>query len=366
MKSGKNCFYAMDHHKASTNIEEQKQQLAAPAIAEPRPTPLRGPDEAPADIAKSAGEWAFAHREMFASSNGRLLFRNIGKTLAGIVPTVLAFNLVSHGFNAYKKADHLNGGVHSFLKPVAKTKLVEQGAYVFAGYTAFRAFCKVFQRNYDRIFTKANDPAPAIDAIEHLPGNIAKDFQEIILPEMAGTAVAAFPLAAIRSGFRNGEGPLTGNMKQAMHGYPRDWLGSVVAYYAFFEPNDRIYNDITHGNDSQDYYKKISGEFTPKINDAAHQKYACFTEDGPCRLLFRRGGELLIGMASHIGLQRMAWAKIGHADPNKFGFMTNLAKEYGAYAGFSTYTTIAEIYNKKYDELFEQLEQQERERTKGR
>ncbi len=319
----------------------------------------------PSGFAKRWGEWAHGHRETFDSPAGRLVFRNVAKTLVGVVPTVLAFNMVSHGFNAYNKSN-FNGGIHKFLKGFTKVKLLEQGAYVFAGYTAFRSFCKVFQRNYDRIFAKADDASKATQAIDHLPSNIVKDFREIIGPEMISTAIAAFPLAAIRTGFRNGEPPLSGNMKQAIKGYPRDWLGSVVAYYAFFEPNDRIYNDITGGKDSGDYYKQLAGRPPVKHDDAAHKKYAFFTEDGPGRLIFRRGGELLIGMASHIGLQRMAWAKFGQADPQKFGFLKNLAKEYGAYAGFSTYTGIAEIYNNAYDKLFDRLEAKEREKAGSR
>lgn len=353
--------------------DEPQKNNAGKAVEKPCPpdmpaeqplTPAHAPytpDHQPSATAKSVGEWAYRNRDTFTSPQGRLAFRNVTKTLVGIVPTVIAFNAVNHGFNAYNKAEHLSGGIHKYIKPLTKNKLFEGGVYVFAGYTAFRAFCKIVQRNYDRIFAKADDPSTAIEAVDNLPKNIVSDFKEVIGPEMAGTAVAALPLAAIRGGFRNGEGRLDGNMAQAMKGYPRDYLGSVAAYIAFFEANDRIYNDVSGNKDTPGYYKKLAGEeCKPVINDHAHKKYAFFTEDGAGRLMFRRGGELMLGMASHIGLQRRAWAKFGHADPNQHSFATNLAKDYGAYAGFSTYTAAAEVYNNAYDKLFARLEEQER------
>lgn len=305
-------------------------------------------------LAMRLGEWAHAHRDTFLSPSGSLVFRNATKILVGFIPTAALFTGLRYGFKSYNRAEHLADGIHRPLKKLARNKLFQDTIFVFTGFGALRIFSKAWQRQYDRIFNHSADSTQSIEAIENLPATTLHDLKEIIPAEVAGTAVAAFPLAAIKGGFKHLEGPLEGNLLQARKGFVNDWLASIPAYSVFFETTERIYDSISKGKDSPNPPSEQPS--------ASGKRWRFFTEDGLGRLAFRRIGSVTLGMAPYMGLMRYSKATLGEVKPGVNGLLNNVMKEYASYAGFATYTTLSELYTKAYDDLFKKLEAKQQEK----
>jgi len=334
----------------------------------PAAPPENPPARAPSWLAKRLGEWAHKHRDFFTHLPGEIMFRNIAKVVVGVIPAALAFTGNRYAFKAFNEAT-FTGSFAKTLQSLTKNKLFEQTAFIFGGFTVFRAFCKLWQRNYDRIFAKSEDASKAIDAIANLPGNIASDLKEILPSEIAGTAIAAFPLAAVKMGFKNPEpapGTLKGNFAQAGAGLLNDWGASIPAYTVFFETNDRLYDDFSKGKDSPDYYSNLRGVAEPASKDkaaAAPKKWGFFTEDGFGRILFRRVTSIALGLAPFIAGQRYAKAAGYEVNLDKNGFFNNVFNEYVSYLPFVGFTVGSELASKGYDKLLEQLDAKEQQKS---
>lgn len=246
------------------------------------------------------------------------------------------------------------------MKSMAEISHVENTAYIFAGFTPFRMFCKAWQRNYDRIFNPNGTEDESARAVQNLPSNVLNDLYEIAPGELAGNALSSAVLATAKMSFKKPEPPLQGNLAQVKAGFTNDWLSSVIAYTPFFELNDRVYDMVSGGKDNPTYYAKLQGKEPPAPlpKDGA---YAALTQDGIGRVAFNRVGSLLLGIAPYIASQRLVRSQIGGVQPGVNSYAKSVMQEYAAYAPFALYTATAEIYNKAYDDLFRQLEARDAE-----
>lgn len=310
----------------------------------------------PSALAQTLGEAAFANRELATSRFGQIAFRNMLRTAVGVIPTAMAFVAARYFNKHYNEAAHLTGGIHKYLKPIMKNPLSQQALFIWGGFTAFRTSCRMWQRGYDRIFAEAPDASTAMHAIDKLPENAMKDMAEILPAEMIGNVPSAFVLGSVKMHYKHPEPALEGNFAQAHRGFPNEWAASVAAYLPFFELNDRMYDDISGGKDTPDYYMKLQGKTPHPEPDAKEARFGFFTEDGIGRVAFRRVGSLVVGLAPYFYLQRLSRAAIGEVAPGTHSVMTNLVREYCNYATFAAYTGTSEAYNMAYDDLFKKLE----------
>lgn len=339
---------------SESNRKEPKPEAhEPPAAAIPQSDANSAP---PSALARELGHAAFARRDFFVSTTGNTLFRNGLRTLLAIVPTV-AFGFIPSRYAFAKKLSPGESPLSSLITPIRESPLAQQTVFIASGFTAFRTFSKIWQRNYDRIFSDCDDESKAVAAIDKLPSNITKDLIEILPAEIPSTVLAAFPLAAIKAGFKTKEGFLDGNYAQARKGFVNDWVASIPAYAVFFETTERIYNDITGGKDTDEYYRNLCGLPPQDTIPKAQKHYAAFTEDGAGRLAFRRIGSLVVGLAPYFYAQRLSRAAIGDVKPGVHSLATNMAKEYANFSTFSFYTISSELYTKAYDALFERLEE---------
>ncbi len=310
----------------------------------------------------------------FTGRTGELLFRNIARTIVGVIPTAVTFMLTREAFVKYNSvaAEHADSLIVKALRPAMSDAFPvgKNITFIFGGFTVFREWCRVWQRAYDRLFS-APDEHAAAQAVRNMPKNLIKDAKDITPAEIACVAVGAFPLGAVKAAFIN---PRTYAVEKeafamARQGFVNDWLASVVAYVPFFEVADRIYDSASQGKDSPEYYRKLKGLPQKQDIPAGEKKFGFFTDDGIGRIAFRRGGSLLLGIAFFMGGQRLAKAAFGNPTPALTGvgnFLTNTAKEYAAFVPFFGYTAVSDLYTQGYDALFNKLEQKYAGKNAGR
>ena len=304
-------------------------------------------DGAKKDLITQSSEWLNRHRDFFTGTGGMLGVRNGVKVLLAVVPTAMAFTASRYAFKGLRGNSLETDPNLTFKQKLGHTSFAETLLYIFTGFTAFRAFCKMFQRSYDRIFSH-EDAKGTAEELRNLPKNVLADAIDILPSEAAATAVSSVPLAAIpkatKEVFPSGPGDRFSKK------FVTNLAGKAAAYPVFFALNNSLYDTITEGKDSAEYYKAIQQRKDPAKLDRKHR--------GIGELAFDVVTDMVASVPWALGNQAMHEVFGPNVVPGERKPMTNLAQEFLRYAPFVSYTVTDESAYVLRQKLLDRINQQ--------
>lgn len=366
--------------------EIAKQQAAIAALS-PTPEPEK---KSHGLLAGRLGKWAFAHKD--AMSNDPLPWYGIRNAMAsalGITVLVTIHVPMKFGFSKIKRAtaaletaegaarkDGRNFLVKAIHK-VAGNSLFENSFITGVSFAGFRTGYKLWQRNYDRLFVKPGSEEEAKEAVEAIPHKIAKDLRYLAPVEFPATMMAAFPLVAIRSGFRfsgNPEGMTAADISKGKDSRIKDVIGCIPAYAAFFEFGERMFDDFQtrRGYPKNEHsHSHVKGILPPEEQAKEKKPYDAMLEDTPARMYFYKVASVAAGIVPYIAWSRYAQNNLGWQMKTKTAtqasdrFWKAWTKEQGMYQGFALYTVGSELVRNNIDKMFKRLQDKELEKQQG-
>lgn len=339
-------------------------------------------------MAGRIGHWAHRHKD-YMSNNWLPWYgvRNAMSSVIGITALVSIWVPVKFGLNKLKL---LTAGSENMIgkavNKVVGNTIFENTLSVGLSFAGFRTGFKLSQRNYDRIFVKPQSEEEARKAVTDLPTNIAHDLRYLAPVEFPATLMAAFPLVAIRYGFRatgNTPGPdglfrVTNRMNNGnttsdvlqFVGWGgdskiKDIIGCIPAYTAFFELGERIFDDwqTRRGYTANEHsHSHVKGILPPGEQSKEKKPYDTMLEDTPARMYFYKVASVAAGIVPYIAWSRYAQNNRGWQMNANDNFWKAWAKEQGMYQGFALYTVGSELARNNIDKLFKSLQDKELEK----
>lgn len=345
-------------------------------------------------LASNIGKWAHEHKDYM--SNNWLPWYGIRNAMAsafGITALVTILVPTRFGFGKLrsKAADVLKQNPESKLAQftqVASNGLTENIIGTGLSFAGFRTGYKLWQRNYDRIFVKAKTEEDSSQAVTDLPTNMAKDLRYLAPVEFPATLIAAVPLVAMRSGIRvhgnefnkakipgkplfgipdkNGiikEVDAGGLVAAGKDSRIKDVLGCIPAYTAFFEMNERVFDDFqTRRGHSKNEHSHVKGVKHPSEQSKEKKPFDAMLEDTPARMYFYKVASVAAGIVPYITWSRYAQNTKGWQMKPTDSVWRAWTKEQGMFQGFALYTVGSEVARNNIDKLFQKLQDKELEK----
>jgi hypothetical protein len=238
----------------------------------------------------AAGTWAFAHKSDFTRENPIAWYglRNVVNNMIGIVGLMATIVPVRMGLGhiaRWADGKGMQKTQQFFSNPVLQNILG-----VGFSFATFRTSYKIGQRNYDRVFTNAENAEESSEAISNLGKNIWEDFKQIVPSEYPATMLAAIPLVGIRYAF-------TPRGVELPKNHWKDVAAcALLAYPAFFEVTDRL-------NES---FQKSRGYTTQDKNEHLGRSDMSVGE-----FFTRQLPGVAAGIVPYIGFNNLAYRKTG-------------------------------------------------------
>lgn len=379
-----------DASKQDSATEKETANAAAPTAETHKPKGY---------LANTIGKWAHEHKD-YMSNNWLPWYglRNAAASVFGITALVTILVPTRFGFGKLrsKAAETLKQNPDSKLARFAQTTfngLTENIIGTGLSFAGFRTGYKLWQRNYDRIFTKAPSEEDSAQAVSNLPENIASDLHYLAPVEFPATLIAAVPLVAMRSGMRlHGnefnkaalprvpgkpqlfeiKNPATNQLFQTDAGglvaagqdsRVKDVIGCIPAYTAFFEFGERMFDDFqTRRGYSKNEHSHVKGVLHPSEQSKEKKPFDTMLEDTPARMYFYKVASVAAGIIPYITWSRYAQNNKGWQMKPTDSVWKAWSKEQGMYQGFALYTVGSELTRNNIDKLFQRLQDKELEK----
>ncbi|MFO1241897.1 MAG: hypothetical protein U1E36_01640 [Rickettsiales bacterium] len=352
------------------------------------------PKEPKGYLAAHLGKWAFDHKDTM--KNNWLPWygvRNAGASVLGISALVTILVPVRYGFNALRTATEKSTGLLGRNLNIAANGLTENVVGTGLSFAGFRTGYKLWQRTYDKLFVKPKTEDEASQAVSNIPSTVAKDLGALAPVEFPATFLSAIPLVALRSGVRvsgnqfnkfRSQDPLykgqqifewqaggkrvitdaSGLVAAGKDSRIKDIIGCIPAYTAFFEMNERIFDDFqTRRGHRKNEHSHVKGVLPPDEQSKEKKPFDTMLEDTPARMYFYKVASVAAGIIPYIAWSRYAqntkgW-QMSAANDN---FWSAWMKENKMYQGFALYTVGSEVARNNIDKLFQKLQDKELEK----